>query len=335
VPVRSPDVLARRYVAWLRARAGRVIAISVAILAVAVYLCAFHLPLRADFSYLLPQDVSAVVDLRRLEARVKSSETVLVIIESPDPAVTAIATKELHDGLVSLQSPLVGRVSGDEAETRAFLRARRHLFVPIADLEGARDALKTRIDQAKLEANPLYIKLDDDADTEEAKQSKAKLDELQQKRREAEARLDRPTNVSTDGRVAKLEVSTTFRATDAGLGEQLISAMSEVRARVVAAHPGVEIGFTGSVVTGLAEHRAISKGIVSSSLVTAALVALVLALYFRSATFPALLVGVSPRAAPSTTRSSTSAGTTPTTGCGRSPRASSPAASSTATSTRQ
>jgi predicted RND superfamily exporter protein len=44
-------------------------------------------------------------------------------------------------------------------------------------------------------------------------------------------------------------------------------------------------------VTALAEHRAISKGILLSSLVTALLVALVLALYFRSATLLALLVG--------------------------------------------
>jgi predicted RND superfamily exporter protein len=290
VVVRSPDVLARRYVAWLRRHATSVIATSVGLLAVAVYLCAFHLPLKADFSYLLPQDVPSVVDLRRLEGRVKSSETVLVIVESSSPATTAAATEALQQGFTAMKSPLVERVTGDEAETRAFLKARRHLFVPLDDLVQARDALKSRIDQAKLEANPLYIKLDDD-DTGDADQSKAKLADLEKKRDEAEAKLDRPTNLSSDGRVAKLEVATTFRATDAKLGEQLIEAMNGVRAQVLAAHPDAKIGFTGSVVTGLAEHRAISRGILLSSLVTAGLVALVLARYFRSATLLALLVG--------------------------------------------
>jgi predicted RND superfamily exporter protein len=279
-------------VAWLRTRAIAVLAVSALLVAGAVYLIAFHLPLRADFSYLLPQDVPAVVDLRRLEARVKSSETVLVIIESSSPEATALATKAMQDALVAAKSPLVARVSGDEADVRAFLDARRHLFVPVPDLVGARDALKARIDDAKLKANPLFIDLGDEdeakADTEA---SKKRLEELRAKRREAEAKLRRPTNLSLDGRVAKLEVATTFRATDAKLGEQLLDMMNDVRADVVGKHPSVAIGFTGSVVTALAEHRAISKGILVSSLVTTLLVSLVLALYFRSATLLVLLVG--------------------------------------------
>lgn len=278
--------------AWLRARALVVLAISGLLVAGAVYLILFHLPLRADFSYLLPQDVPAVVDLRRLEARVKSSETVLVIIESSSAEATAAATKAMAEGLVAAKSPLVARVTGDEAEVRAFLDARRHLFVPVPDLIEARDALKARIDDAKLEANPLFIDLgDEDEAKADAEAGKKRLEELRAKRREAEAKLRRPTNLSLDGTVAKLEVATTFRATDARLGEQLLDMMSAVRAVVVDKHPSVAIGFTGSVVTALAEHRAISKGIVVSSLVTMLLVSLVLALYFRSATLLVLLVG--------------------------------------------
>jgi predicted exporter len=64
-----------------------------------------------------------------------------------------------------------------------------------------------------------------------------------------------------------------------------------MRDKVVAAHPGVQIGFTGGVITAVAEHRAIFKGMVLSSVITTLLVALVLALYFRSATLLALLIG--------------------------------------------
>jgi uncharacterized protein len=283
---------ARRYVAWLRNRALAVLAASALLVVGAVYLILFHLPLRADFSYLLPQDVPAVVDLRRLEARVKSSETVLVIIESSSAEATAAATKALHDGLVAAASPLVARVTADEAEVRAFLDARRHLFAPVPDLIEARDALQARIDDAKLKANPLFIDLgDEDEAKADAEAGKKRLEELRAKRREAESKLRRPTNLSLDGKVAKLEVATTFRATDAKLGEQLLDMMNGVRADVVGRHPRVAIGFTGSVVTALAEHRAISKGILVSSLVTTLLVSLVLALYFRSATLLVLLVG--------------------------------------------
>jgi uncharacterized protein len=289
--VRSPDLLARRYVAWLRRYALAVMLGSLLVFTGAVYLIAFELPLRADFSYLLPQDAPAVRDLRRLEARVKTTETVLVIIESPSADATAAATRQLQERLESMRSPLIGRVIGDEAELRAFLEARRHLFVPLADLARARDALKARVDAAKLAANPLFIDLGDDEEDGAARQaSKQQLDELRARQQEAEARLARPTNLSADGLIAKLEVTTTFRATDAKLGERLVADLSHARAEVLARHPNAQIGFTGSVITALAEHRAISKGILLSSLITGALVALVLALYFRSATLLVLLV---------------------------------------------
>jgi len=290
VAVRSPDLIARRYVAWLKRRALAVIAAHLVVLVGAIYLIAFRLPLFADFSYLLPQDVAAVKDLRKLEARVKASDVVLVMVKAPTPEARATATQQMLDGLTATKSPLIARVSGDELEIRQFLQQRRHLFVPLAELESARDALRERIDRAKLEANPLFIDLDD-KDPAQAEQDAKKLDELEAKRREAEAKLAKPTNVSADGLTAKIEVATTFRSTDAKSAEHLLDEMNTVRAEVLAAVPGTEIGFTGGPVTALAEHRAISKGILLSSAVTAALVAFVLALYFRSATLLALLVG--------------------------------------------
>jgi hypothetical protein len=66
----SGSPVARRYVAWVQRRTLAIIAAHLVLLAVSVDLIAFHLPLFADFSYLLPQDAPAVRDLRRLEARV-------------------------------------------------------------------------------------------------------------------------------------------------------------------------------------------------------------------------------------------------------------------------
>ncbi|HEY0993480.1 MAG TPA: MMPL family transporter, partial [Kofleriaceae bacterium] len=131
--------------------------------------------------------------------------------------------------------------------------------------------------------------LDDPApDTD---RDKEQLERLRARRREAEARLDRSSNVSADGRTAMIQLRTAFRATDAGLGQRLLDELDRMRDKVIAAHPGVQIGFTGGVITAVAEHRAIFKGMVLSSVITTLLVALVLALYFRSATLLALLIG--------------------------------------------
>ena len=69
-----------------------------------------------------------------------------------------------------------------------------------------------------------------------------------------------------------IQVRTPFRSTDAGRGQQLIDALDQVRAKVIAAHPSVRIGFTGSVITAVAEHGAIFRGMVMSSAITMLLV---------------------------------------------------------------
>jgi predicted RND superfamily exporter protein len=288
LPPRLLGPLARRYVRWVQRWTFAIIVAHLVLLAGAVYLIGFHLPLYADFSYLLPQDAPGVRDLRRLEARVKASDTALAVITAPTSSDRAAVVRELAEGLRTLPPDLVDRVIDDDASDRAFFKAHRHLFVPLADLQTAAAALERRIRAAKLAANPLFIDLDDPAP--EAADHK-ELDQLRAKRREAEARLDQPSNVSADGRAAMIQIRTRFRATDAGRGQELIDALDALRTRVLATHPGAQIGFTGGVISAVAEHHAIFKGMVLSSAVTTLLVALVLVLYFWSATLLVLLIG--------------------------------------------
>ncbi|HEY1556403.1 MAG TPA: MMPL family transporter [Kofleriaceae bacterium] len=281
----SPLALARRYVAWVKRRSVAILAASAAVLAVSVYLVAWHLPLFADFSYLLPQDAPAVKDLRRLEARVKATDTVLVVIEAPDAPARAAAMTEMTAAIRALPQTLVDGVDDDDAEIRAFFRAHRELYVPLADLERAEHAIETEIKQAKLRANPLYVDLDDDPAA--ANQTAHDLDDLRAKRRDAEARLARSSHVSADGKIGMIEIRIAFSATDVARGKELVHALEAARARI----PGVKMGFTGGNITALAEHDAIERGMLWSSIVTTLLVGLVLVLYFRSATLLALLTG--------------------------------------------
>jgi uncharacterized protein len=281
--------LARRYVAWVRRHTLAIIVAHLAIVAGAIYLIANHLPLFADFSYLLPQDAPAVRDLRRIEARVKASDTALAIVVAPSATECAAAVHELATAIRAFPAELVERVIDDDSEARAFFKAHRHLFVPLDDLTAAAAALERRVNAAKLAANPLFIELDDaKPDVERDKQE---LEQLRAKRRQAEARLERSSNVSSDGRTAMVQIRTRFRATDAGRGQRLLDELEATRTKVIAAHPGVEIGFTGGAITAVAEHHAIFRGMVASCVITTLLVALILVLYFRSATLLVLLLG--------------------------------------------
>jgi predicted RND superfamily exporter protein len=278
-------------VAWLERRPWSILAVTLAILAGSIYLVAFHLPLRADFSYLLPQDAPSVRDLRKLEERLDAKDTALVLVVGPDATTRAAAAVDVAAGLRAIGPDLVDRVDTDDLATREFFRARRHLFVPLPDLVRARDALASRIEQAKLAANPLYVPLDAEEDAAAAAADKKQLEDLRARRRAAEAQLDRSGYVSKDGTTALIVVSTAFRGTDAKAGERLLAAIDRVRAGALARHPGVEIGVTGAISTAVAEHHALARGILWSSVITAGLVALLLVLYLRSATLLGLLTG--------------------------------------------
>ena len=273
--------LARRYVGWLERRALLIAAAGVLVLAGSLLLIETRLRLFADFSYLLPQDAPAVRDLRRLEERLAAKDTVLVLVAAPDAATRGAVVDEVTAGVRQIPRELVERVETDDKITRDFLRPRRHLLVPLPDLQEARDALRDRIKRAKAKANPLFIDLDDDAAAADT-DARKRTDELRAHWRDAEARLDRSSFVSANGKVGLVVLHTAFEITDVVRGKQLLGTLDTVRAGARARHPGVDIGFTGGVSTSVAEHDAVIKGMIRSGVITLVLVALILLVYLRS-----------------------------------------------------
>ncbi|MCE9577206.1 MAG: MMPL family transporter [Deltaproteobacteria bacterium] len=288
-PLSSVRDRGQRYVAWLLRNARLVLALAVVTFLAAVYLIAFHLPLKADFAYLLPADSPAVRDQHRLEQMVAVQDTALVLVLAPTPEVRAHVVGEMIARLRALPASQIAHLETDDADTRAFLKANRHLFISVEDLQRAYQALTERVAAAKLAANPLYVAVDDDEDAKDAAKARADLDDLDRRRKEAEARLDRSSNISADGKAGLVVVRTAFAQTDVTTGKVLIAELERARDEVMAANPGVNIGIAGGVLNVVAEHEALENGMLLSSLVTAFLVGLVLILYFRSVMLLAIL----------------------------------------------
>jgi len=279
-PSRAPAAgtfLLGRYTSWLDRRWLAVIVTSTLLLAAAIYLTAFHLPLRADLAYLLPQETGAVRDLRRLEARLAAKDTMLAVIVAPDAATRDATAADAIARIGRVSPDLIERLETDDADTRAFLRAHRQLYVPLEDLEKAREALKRQI---ALHANPLYMNLDDDEPDPE-------LEKLRARRRDAESKLDQPALVR--GNMQVIVIKTAFRATDTVRDQRLQDQLDAIGAEVRAAHPTAQLAFTGGVPQAVAEHAALVHGMLLSSLVTGALVVLVLFVHLRRVRVLALL----------------------------------------------
>jgi predicted RND superfamily exporter protein len=269
----------QRYVQWVQRHTIAIFAGSAALLGIAIYLAAFHLPLQTDFSALLPADTPSVIGAERLAQRAPSHDTMLVIVVAPDAASREAAVRDTTAGIRALGDDLIESADSDDVATRDFIRDHRHLYVPVDELTAVRDALAKQIADAKLEANPLFIQLDD----EPAKDAPShELDELRAKQRDAAAQLAHDKHISADGRSQVIVVHTAFRATDVERDRKLMDALDNIAMGIRGANPFITIAFAGGPPVSLAEHAALSRGILLSSLLTGLLVSLVLFVHLRS-----------------------------------------------------
>jgi predicted RND superfamily exporter protein len=265
--------LARRYASWIERRRWTIIAVSVVFAALATF-TASQLRIFADFSYLLPQDVRSVKDLRAISARARVLGTAMVAVEARDPAARRQAAVMLRDKVSTL--PLVSSVTFDERAKRDYGWEHRWLFADLGDLQKAKAAIEDQIKQAKLDANPLFIGLDDDAPAGEGDELRAKL-----KKAEAE-KADHGELVSKDGTLQMMIVRTAFSSGDVDKGKALVAGIEGVMTEVRRAVPGVEMGVAGDVVVSIAEHDSILNGVLLATLVTVTLVLLGMIWFFRS-----------------------------------------------------
>jgi uncharacterized protein len=254
-----------------------------------------RLPVKSDLSMLLPHSQRSVQDLDELKRRARPFGTIQVVVEAADPALRAKASAELRARLGRLGRDEVVSFSPDDAPLYRYAWEHRFLLTKLADLEAARDALRARIERAKLAKNPLYIQLDDEPqpDTDRFAELQQKLDDLERKA------ASPPPRAGKDGRLELLVVQTAFAPTDYARTRALVHrielAVEEVRREV---GPDVQIGLTGNATTTLHEHDSVLEGMALSIAVTVVLCAVALWLYYRSgrlvlAMLWSLAVGVS------------------------------------------
>jgi hypothetical protein len=276
--VKAGPEFARRYASWIERRRWWIILGSIAF-AVVAGLTASRLTVFADFSYLLPQDVRSVKDLRAIEKRARVIGTAMVVVRSDDPVARRQAAVMLRDKITKLPPSQVSSVTFDRNAERDYAWDHRWLFVDLPDLRHARDAIADEIRRAKLDANPAYVDLDDSHAS-----GPSAADDLRAKLRGAEANKDKSAElVGKDGKVQMLIVNTAYSSGDVDNDRRLLDALDNIAAEVRASVPHVGIGVAGNVPVSVAEHDSILNGMLMATIVTVTLVLVALVWFFRSA----------------------------------------------------
>jgi predicted RND superfamily exporter protein len=244
------------------------------ILAIGSVLLIVRLTVDAGFAALLPANTESVRHVHALERRVRVPASYMIGIEAADPQLRGAAAADLVARASQLDSSLVSGVNADDHAARAFVWTHRWLFAPLHELEAARNSLQSELERA----SPFDLGLDEPNDA-----GTAAADALRQRLEDAKREADAPgTFVSKDGRLQLVLLRTTFAGGDVDRGRALTALLREQASEIEHAHPGVQIGLAGDVVTTLAEHDALLRGMLVSTLVTAALVLGALLLFYRS-----------------------------------------------------
>ncbi len=282
-----------RYAAWLDRNRVGLIVLSILIAILGAYL-ATRMTIKSDLTNLLPSGQRSVKDLVAVQQRARSFGTVQVVVEAATAPERERAAAGLLERFATIEPELVNQISVDDGPLRRYGWQHRYLWADLTDLEAARDALKERILQARLDANPLFIALDDAPATPRGD----RLSELEAKLADAETKAKHPTRrISADGRVQLITVQTTFAGSDNRRAKKLIRAIEHAAAEVRTEVPSLEIGLSGNITFSLYEHDSVLDGMTLSLLITVGLCAIALLLYYRSgrvvlAMLWALAVGV-------------------------------------------
>jgi len=150
---------------------GSVLLVALAVTIIATW-GASHLYIDNDFSHLIPSDYPSVQALNELREQFGAESDVAVLIESPSFS----ANRAFADTLAAAALVLTPQAGPEETAYFKSVDYRRDIgfmqehalyFATHAELDSLEAYLERQARQARLEANPFYFELDDEAEGEE------------------------------------------------------------------------------------------------------------------------------------------------------------------------
>src|SRR5438445_4631070 len=274
------------------ARPFRTLGAAAAVAAVSVWL-ASGLEIRSSFQELLPSALPSGKLIQEMVKRVGGDGTVFVNIEALDgpqdlPKAEALAPKLAHDFL-AMGPEQIRAVDWQVAPVEKWYEEHWPLFVPVEDLQRARDAIREEIRKRTIEANPFAIELDEEQPPKPAA-GDAALEGMDPKKplpreqvRQRFARYVDGFYVHPDHRSLTIVV----RPTGTSLGVKEARALIDRMHNLVETHSEeiksnhLRVGFAGSFPLFVAEYEAIINDVKDTALLCASLVLLSILLFFR------------------------------------------------------
>ncbi len=236
------------------------------------------LGLNSGWTALLPKDRISVRDLEATEKRMVGLSTLSVVVVAKDLKAKQDFIRDLAPKLEHLESLGVKRVDWNVSGYQTFIDKHKYLYAPLEDLEDVRDRLDNYLNYQKAKANPLFVDLIDEEDTETPESILKDVEEKEKKDNQSE-RYPGGYYVHPTGYMAVLFVRTDLPNGDAVAINRLLGAIQHVVKSLNPKRyaPDLHIEFAGDVIGAREEHEAIARELVIASILTS--IAVLLAIY--------------------------------------------------------
>jgi predicted RND superfamily exporter protein len=243
------------------------------------FLAIKHLQIRSDFKEMLPDQYRSVVELNKVESRVRSTATLQVIVVGDHWR----ATKQFIDAFVK-EVPkqlggLIANVDYESNTVKKFYDKNKYLYVDLDDLKEIHNRVKQQIDYEKIKKSPLYIEFGDEP-------RKFNISDIEDKYKAKTSRYEHYEDgyfTTPDATEAVIILKPIKSATGLEFAEMLMGRVQKVIDSVDPKKfdPSIKTTFGGRFPKLKVEYRSLIGDILSTTVIAVSLVGLVVLLYFR------------------------------------------------------
>ncbi|HEY3452407.1 MAG TPA: MMPL family transporter [Myxococcales bacterium] len=281
--MRGPARLYRRYVAAV-CRRPRLAALLLALFCLPALglSAAYFSDVRAGLQELLPASSPNVAALQQLHARLGGQANLSVLVQSEDPAANRRFVDELAGRLRALDLPEAKSIQSTVMPERLWAEKRAPLLLPRAEFDRAMDEIDQAIAEAKVQASPFALGLEDDAPAA-GQGAASRLQARLQAGLQQHDRFPRGFMETPDGRTAVLVVKLQGSEVDVEPASRLLASVQrEVEALRPRYPQRMTVAYNGEAPNLVEEHAAILSDLSLSTLLVFVLVTALIAAYFRS-----------------------------------------------------
>lgn len=238
-----------------------------------------NIQLRSDFKEMLPDKYRSVVELNKIEKRVKSSGNLAVVVGGDSwPSMRRFINDFVFLAKAELPAD-IAEIEYNARDVHQFFDRNKYLYIDLPDLKEVYTRLKRQIDYEKIKQSPFYISFEDEP-------PKFDVSDIEEKYKEETSNYQHYEDgyfTNKEVNLAAVLVKPREGATDVTFAEHLIARLTEVIEELDPAsyNVSIKVGFGGRYRKIIEQYRALVKDILKTIILCVSLVGIVLLVYFK------------------------------------------------------